>query len=472
MSGSYARNTFRHEVSLRLLKLFNLLIMVAAFAVAWYLYYSGLTAVKYYWKGNWAIILFFAVLYYYFGKTYDAFLISHFQIFDIVNSQAISLFLSDTLFYFVMFFLAKGLVNPLPLLLTFIDQVSLSMIWTVIAHKIYFKWFPAKRSIIIYDQSRGIKDLIEEYGLSKKFDVKKTISVEESLKDLSIINDMEVVFLSGVHSHERNIILKECLYKEKQVYMVPRIGDVIMSSAEQIHMFHLPMMRVQRYRPNPMYLLFKRIFDIVVSVVALIVLSPVFLITAIAIKADDKGPVIYKQRRLTKNGKKFYIHKFRSMVVEAEKDGVARLSTGDNDDRITKVGRVIRKCRIDELPQLIDILSGDLSIVGPRPERPEITEEYIKEMPEFQLRLQAKAGLTGYAQVYGKYNSTPYDKLQMDLMYIANPSIIEDLRICFATIKILFAPESTEGIEVGKTNALKENRDENSGNADGREEQK
>ena len=197
----------------------------------------------------------------------------------------------------------------------------------------------------------------------------------------------------------------------------------------------------------------KRVIDIVVSLIAAIILSPVFLITAIAIKATDHGPVFYKQVRLTKDGKEFKILKFRSMRVDAEKDGVARLSTGENDSRITPVGKIIRACRVDELPQLFNILIGDLSIVGPRPERPEIASQYCEEMPEFALRLQAKAGLTGYAQVYGKYNTTPYDKLTMDLMYIAHPSIVEDLKIMLATVKILFLPESTEGIAEGQTTA-------------------
>jgi bacterial sugar transferase family protein len=179
----------------------------------------------------------------------------------------------------------------------------------------------------------------------------------------------------------------------------------------------------------------------------------VFLITAIAVKSDG-GPAFYKQVRLTEDGKQFEILKFRSMRVDAEKDGVARLSTGDKDDRITKVGHIIRACRLDELPQLLNILKGDLSIVGPRPERPEIAAQYCEEMPEFALRLQAKAGLTGYAQVYGKYNTTPYDKLQMDLMYIAHPSLIEDLKIMLATVKILFMPESTEGVAEGQTTAM------------------
>ena len=158
---------------------------------------------------------------------------------------------------------------------------------------------------------------------------------------------------------------------------------------------------------------------------------------------------------MIKDRKEFYVLKFRSMRVDAEKDGVARLSTGDNDDRITPVGKVIRKFRLDELPQLINILEGSMSIVGPRPERPEIAEQYEKELPEFALRLQAKAGLTGYAQVYGKYNTEPYDKLMMDLMYISNPSFTEDLKIMFATIKVLFEPESTDGVDEGKTTAIK-----------------
>ena len=465
MNTTNSLNSFRHEIGLRLIKLINLLLMVIAFAVAWFMYYESRLFSPFYFWGDVTTVGIFAVIYLYFCKTYDAFLISHYRIFDVIASQTLSLLFSDILMYAITLLLYKRFPNPLPLLLCFADQVSISIIWSCIAHAIYFKWFPARKSIIVYDSRRGMQDLIEEYGLSKKFDVRKTASVEECLNDLSMIDDMEVVFLSGIHSHDRNFILKYCLYENKQVYVIPRIGDVIMSGAKQMHMFHLPIMRVQRYKPRPGYLFLKRVFDIVAALIGLIVLSPVFLITAIAIKATDNGPVFYKQERLTKNGKRFMIHKFRSMRVDAEKDGVARLSSGDKDDRITPVGRFIRKCRIDELPQLIDILVGNLSVVGPRPERPEIAEEYMKEIPEFQLRLQAKAGLTGYAQVYGKYNTTPYDKLQMDLMYIAHPSFAEDIRICFATFKILFTSESTEGVAEGSTTAMENESKEISGDS-------
>ncbi|MGN1118121.1 MAG: sugar transferase, partial [Acutalibacteraceae bacterium] len=159
-----------------------------------------------------------------------------------------------------------------------------------------------------------------------------------------------------------------------------------------------------------------------------------------------------KQTRLTLNGREFKVLKFRSMRTDAEKDGVARLASED-DDRITPVGKIIRKFRIDEIPQIFNILGGSMSIVGPRPERPEIAAKYEKEMPEFALRLQVKAGLTGYAQTYGKYNTPPYDKVQMDLIYVATQSFMVDLKIILMTIKVLFMKESTEGVSDGSITA-------------------
>lgn len=184
--------------------------------------------------------------------------------------------------------------------------------------------------------------------------------------------------------------------------------------------------------------------DFILALIGLIVLSPLLLVVACLIKLYDGGPVFYKQVRLTKGHREFEIYKFRSMIVDAEKRG-AQLSTV-NDDRITPVGKFIRATRVDELPQLINILKGDMSIIGPRPERPEIEEEYIKELPEFSLRLEVPAGLSGYAQVFGKYNTNPSDKLKLDLLYINQRSLLMDLKLILYTIKVLFIPESTEGV--------------------------
>ena len=443
-----------NEIGLRLLKSSNLLFISAPFIAAWYLYYESRISSPFYFWGNILILVMFMLLYFYFARTYDAFFISHNTIGEIVTSQALAAFLADTAMYFVIVLLSRHLVNPLPLIAAFVLQFAMSAGWSWIANLVYYSIYPAKKTLIVYDVRRGMDELIHKYHMERKFDITGQLSVDECLNDLSVIDDVEVVFLSGVHTHERNIIHKYCMYNDKLVYMIPRVGDVIMSGAQQVHLFHLPMMRTGRYRPNPEYVITKRLFDIVSSALGLIILSPLFLVVAIVIKASDKGPVFYKQERLTKDGKRFMIHKFRSMRVDAEKDGIPRLSTGALDDRITPVGRFIRRCRIDELPQLFDILIGNLSVVGPRPERPEIAEEYMKEIPEFQLRLQAKAGLTGYAQIYGKYNTTPYDKLQLDLMYIAHPSFAEDIRICFATLRILFKPSSTEGVAEGQNTAM------------------
>ena len=221
--------------------------------------------------------------------------------------------------------------------------------------------------------------------------------------------------------------------------------------------FSIPIFQVHRAAPNPEYLFIKRCFDILIAGLATVILSPFMLITALAIRLYDGGPAIYRQIRLTQNGREFEIYKFRSMRVDAEKDGVARLST-ENDERITPIGRVIRAIRFDELPQLFNILKGDMSLVGPRPERPEIARQYEQSIPTFPLRLQVKAGLTGFAQVYGKYNSDPYDKLQYDLMYIDSMGVVEDLKLLMATVKILFIKESTEGVEAGRETALSSER--------------
>ena len=374
------------------------------------------------------------------------------RISELIYSQCLAALISDGIMYVVAWLLLKRLPEVLPFLNIFAAQGILSCVWSMGAHWWYFRTFPPLKSMIVFDTREGLEHLIGEYGLDKKFQVENTIFVKECLENMGVLDSMEAVFLSGIHSHDRNVILKYCIDKKVRAYVIPRIGDVIMSGARKMHMFHLPILRVERYSPTPEYCFVKRFFDVAASSLALVILSPVMLVTAIAVKADG-GPAFYKQCRLTKDGKEFYVMKFRSMRVDAEKDGVARLSTGDKDDRITPVGRFIRKCRIDELPQLLNILKGDMTIVGPRPERPEIAAQYEEEMPEFRLRLQAKAGLTGYAQVYGKYNTTPYDKLQMDLMYIANPSLIEDFRIILATVKILFMPESTEGVSEGSVTA-------------------
>lgn len=443
----------KYRLSLRFVKLLNVILITAVFAAGWYKFCAAQIASPYFAKGNYAVIFIFLVFYVTFGRIYDAFLLSYHQISEMIFSQTLAFIEADVCMFIVNWLLRKYFPFVPAYIIIAACQFVLSILWCKVAHDWYFHHFKPKKTFIVWDKRRGMSDLIDSYGLDKKFEVVGNCNAEDCLKDLSVLNDMEAVFISGVHSHDRNIIIKYCVNRGITSFIIPRVGDVMMSGAKRMHMFHLPILRLDRYDPSPEYLFLKRFLDIILSILALIIASPVMLVTAIQIKSFDGGPVLYRQYRLTKDGKKFNVLKFRSMRVDAEKDGVARLSTGDNDDRITPVGRKIRACRIDELPQFINILRGDMSIVGPRPERPKIAAEYEEEMPEFHLRLQAKCGLTGYAQVYGKYNTTPYDKLEMDLMYIAHPSLAEDFMICLATIKILFIKDSTEGIAEGQTTA-------------------
>jgi lipopolysaccharide/colanic/teichoic acid biosynthesis glycosyltransferase len=173
---------------------------------------------------------------------------------------------------------------------------------------------------------------------------------------------------------------------------------------------------------------------------------PFGLIAALLVKLDG-GPVFYRQERLTRDGKIFNIIKFRTMVPDAEKHSGPALSTGKNDDRITKVGRFLRASRWDEIPQILNILSGDMSIVGPRPERPFFAEQYELTTPQYHQRLKVKAGLTGLAQVEAKYNTSFNNKLRYDLLYINNYSLFQDMVIIWKTIQTLLDKQSTEGYD-------------------------
>lgn len=437
------------KIPFAVVKRVNIVLLMIPFLICWTLYYEPRTTTVGSKQVSVLVMIIFFLICYYFGQRLDCFRVSILQIRDVIFGEVLATMITDIIMYILIWMLSIHLPNLIPGLITWGGQCVIGVIWAYVMHQSYFSTHPPLRTIVIYDERMGMENLIHTYGLEKRFNIKTVYPVESIMDKLEVMEEFDAAFLCGIHSRERNIILKHCISHKIKLFMIPRIADVMMRGSEQIHMLYLPILKTQRYKPSIEYQIIKRTMDIVVSGIATIVLSPLFLITAIAVKSDG-GPAFYKQKRLTKDGKVFEILKFRSMRVDAEKYSGAVLSAGENDPRITKVGRIIRACRLDELPQLLNILKGDMSLVGPRPERPELQKEIEKEVPEFGLRLQAKAGLTGYAQVYGKYNTTFYDKLLMDLMYISKPSILEDFTIMLATVKILTSKESTEGVGEGK----------------------
>ena len=441
---------FQHDVMLKIAKIIDLVMITIPFALCWELYYSYQVYAKFGWKGNWAMIGLFAVLFFLLGKVYDAFWMSLQRISELIYGQVLAAMATDGILYIVICLMARRLCNLLPGIAAIAGQILMASIWAKLAHGWYFNTFQAQPTAVVYDVRHGLEKLINEYGLSKKYDVKMTLNVEECLNDLSLLDGMQSVFISGVHSHERNIILKYCVGQGINVFVIPRVGDVIMSGAQPMHMFHLPMLRVGRYMASPEYLFVKRLMDIVVSLAGLVILSPLLLITAIAVKSDG-GPAFYKQVRLTKDGKQFEILKFRSMRVDAEeikKDLMAQNTmTGgmfkmENDPRVTPIGRFIRKTSLDELPQFYNVLIGDMSLVGTRPPT---VDEYQEYTPAQKRRLSFKPGITGLWQVSGRSEITDFDEVvKLDVAYMDDWTIWRDIQILLKTVKVVLRKEGAK----------------------------
>ncbi|MBR5376703.1 MAG: exopolysaccharide biosynthesis polyprenyl glycosylphosphotransferase, partial [Lachnospiraceae bacterium] len=294
---------------------------------------------------------------------------------------------------------------------------------------------------------RGSAGELTERLASKtdRLNITDQISADEDMKEIKKkIDAHNTVMLWDISTSKRNSIFKYCYENSKRIYSAPNISDIILNGAEPVNLFDTPLLLTEANPFEYEERVIKRLFDIILSLFLIILLSPLMLITALCIKISDRGPVFYRQIRCTKNAREFTMLKFRSMIVDAEKNGVAVLAR-EKDPRITPVGAVIRKLRIDELPQLFNVLKGDMSFVGPRPERPEFIRKYLEDMPEFSYRMKIRAGITGYAQLYGKYNTKPYDKLKFDLYYMEQYSLWLDIRLIILTVKILFTKESTEG---------------------------
>lgn len=293
----------------------------------------------------------------------------------------------------------------------------------------------------LYDKFWGIP---YKYTIKKKVLLPDEIGAQDRERLIREFRRYDAVLVNDVPDEQENLLIKLCFEIGQRIYYVPKISDVLKMHSEYISLFDTPVFLHRNSGPSLLSLGVKRFCDVFFSALALVVLSPLLLVTAAAIHLEDGGPVFYRQMRVTRGGRRFRILKFRSMIVDAEKDGRSH-PAGERDERITRVGRVIRSCRVDELPQLINILCGDMSIIGPRPERVEHVEKYTREIPEFGYREKMRGGLSGYAQVYGKYNTSALDKLKMDLIYINNFSLLLDLQLIFETLKILFQKESTEG---------------------------
>ncbi|MBS6930884.1 MAG: sugar transferase [Lachnospiraceae bacterium] len=430
-----------------------LLIEVGLYWLLWQLYLNNIIEERFWRRGIWLLSALYGVLLVFFLQTYGGLKIGYLKRGNIIYSHILSLFIVNTIGYFILALIDKRFHSPVSfILLTVVDGIIVC-IWVFLFQWIYGVLFPPRRLLVVYGV-RPVFSIMEKIGArDDKYVIGGSISIDEGIdKIMAKAKEFEGIVVGDVPSHDRNLILKKCYDSSIRVYMIPKISDILVRSSTNLNLFDTPILLSKNEGLQIDQMAVKRFIDIVVSLIGIMLTSPLFVMFGAAIHLADRGPIFYTQTRLTIDGKLFKIYKFRTMRVDAEKDGVARLA-GEADDRITDVGKILRATRLDELPQLFNIIKGEMSLVGPRPERPEIAAEYMEDLPEFAMRLKMKAGLTGYAQVHGKYNTTPYDKLKLDLHYIRNYSLWMDLILIVLTPKVLFMKESTEGVGEGEINA-------------------
>ena len=392
-------------------------------------------------------VVYFAILVL-FMTIYGSFSIRKYRTRELVFAFGLSCFFTDVITYFIMCMIAQTILSPKFVILTLLAQCLIETGLFIFARIMADRLEPAAPALLIVpekDAEEGVRDKFDRRRT--RYYIDRVVSADTPWDELcAIMHSYGTVVLLPMEKELRRRIMDDCFWHGVEILLKPDMQDIMVNCADTVIMSDVPLYAVHTGNHDRGYLIAKRGLDIVASVCGLLICSPIFLAAAVAIKIQDGGPVFYRQKRLTLGGKPFYLTKFRSMVVNAESATGAVLA-GKSDSRITKVGAFLRATRIDELPQLLNILNGDMTLVGPRPERPEFYEKYCAEYPEFAYRLRAKAGLTGYAQLYGKYNTTFADKALLDMYYIQKASFLWDLQLIFYTLKIIFVKESTEGVE-------------------------
>lgn len=426
------------------------LVEFAVYFYAWMNWYNKSMTIAFYRRGNWLIAGEYLVLLLFFHRMYGGLRVGIYRYWNLVYSHMISVVAINIFFYVQVVLFDKKMHNPVVMLVVTLVDLVLVMVWAWAFKRCYSFLFPRKHLLLVHSdypmfQLRNRIDTRDD-----KYEIKKIVPIDMGIeKIVEASKDYDGILIGDIPAELRNKLMKRCYAKNIRSYTVPKISDILLRTSIELNIFDSPLYLSRNYDGLAWdQRVVKRLMDVIIGGLLLGLTSPFFLLIAAAIKCTDKGPVFYQQERLTKDGAVFKIYKFRTMVVDAEKKS-GPVKAGDKDPRILPVGRILRATRLDELPQLLNILKGEMSLVGPRPERPELARIITKNIPEFEYRLKVKAGLTGYAQIHGKYCTTSYDKLKLDLTYIRNYSIWMDLKLILMTPKVLFMKESTEGFEEG-----------------------
>ena len=443
-------NKIKSESFLKLaLVIVLILVEGILFVNCWISNYNYLLRFPYIMKGNIFLMFMYMGLSYIFMILFDCNTLSEYRPATLIFSEMLSITACNILVYFVIIIpaAALGLMPILPIILLTISEFIVIILWALIVNLLLKKLLPPKELLCI--SSKSNLDLII-YKFIKRNDifiVRDKIEYNENnleyiYNKCNLYND---ILIGDITSEARNDIIKHCFNNSRNIYVIPKISDILLKYSDDLLIFDTPLFLSSNFGLSIELKIIKRLIDIIFSLFVIICFMPIWIIVAIIIKLEDKGPIFFIQERVTINKKLFKIIKFRSMKVS---DSDKIIPTTEEDDRITKIGKFIRKFHIDEVPQFINVLLGDMSIVGPRPERKEHVELYSKEIVEFDYRYKVKAGITGLAQIYGKYNTSPIDKLKLDLVYIKKCSLMFDLELIMRTLKVLVISDNTEGFDI------------------------
>lgn len=333
-------------------------------------------------------------------------------------------------------FMSRGFALPRTLIVQafFIQWLMISIVkWIFV--RIINRVRGTKKMLIIADLER-FEELTQKI-LSDSRNKDQIAYFVSPVKDLYLkyIDQVDKILISeSIQAELKNDIISRCIVLNKSLYIVPKTFEIAIYNSEIIQISDYLAFRIDTLHLSLEKKIIKRIMDILFSLIGIVLSLPIMIIASLAILLSDGRPIFFTQERATIDNKTFKLIKFRSMVKDAEKDTGAIWST-ENDPRVTKNGRFLRRFWIDELPQLFNVLKGDMSMVGPRPERPVFIKEFAETIPDFHYRMTVKAGVTGLAQVLGKYSTTPENKIKFDLMYIRKASLIYDVKIIFETVK-------------------------------------
>lgn len=448
----------KKEIIRRLEGIIETLILSTVYYYVWRAYYRIGFAPTYYGRGKIVLIFVYFTISIASIRLCEGFKFGHLKFSDVFVSQLVAVIMANFITFWQICLIANVLVIVYPMLLLTGIDIVIAFVCCFIFTAYYHARYVPRNMILIYGNESAI-DLKFKMDLRPdKYTITKILHYSVGLEQIKKeIQQHDSVILNDIPAQLRNDILKFCYHQEVRTYIVPKITDIIIKGAPDISLFDTPLMLVKGRGLTATQRFTKRLFDLILCLLAIVPFMLILLVVAVAIKLDDGGSIFYSQERITKDMKTFRIYKFRSMKEHLESDETY-LGAETDDPRITKVGKIIRRTRIDELPQIFNIIRGEMSFVGVRPEHLADMEKHCHDISEYTERYKVKAGLTGYAQVYGKYNTSPYDKLRMDLIYIENYSIILDIKLILMTLRTLTKKDGTEGVD--KVEELRSKRKE------------